>query len=264
MYSVCTKVIFISKRSHDNGEPKNLILVSVQKAHLAVRTFKVPGFMQRRIRSTVRICGNLGLPFAMVPCLHQSNIYIKRKLRQWRAQKRNPCFSAKAHLAVRTFKIPGSMQRRTGSTERICGYSGLPFAMVPCLHQSNIYVKGSYDNGEPKHVFLVSVQKDHLAIRTFKVPGSMQRRIGPTVRICGISGLPFAMAPCLHQSNISIKRKLRQWGAQKCIPCFSAKSPPRGTGLQSTRFHSASNRADSANLRDFGATFRHCTVFAPR
>ena len=29
---------------------------------------------------TMEICGNLGLPIAMVPCLHQSNAYIKRKL----------------------------------------------------------------------------------------------------------------------------------------------------------------------------------------
>ena len=32
-------------------------------------------------------CVNWGLPIAMVPCLHQGNIDIKRKLRRWRAQK---------------------------------------------------------------------------------------------------------------------------------------------------------------------------------
>ena len=51
-----------------NAEPKNVIIVSVQKAHFAVRACKQPGFMQRRIGPAVQICGRLGLPFARVPC----------------------------------------------------------------------------------------------------------------------------------------------------------------------------------------------------
>ena len=38
---------------------------------------------------------NSGLPIAMVPCLHQCNVYIKRKLRVWRSQKCNFLVSAK-------------------------------------------------------------------------------------------------------------------------------------------------------------------------
>ena len=37
----------------------------------------------------MEICENLGLQIPMVPRLHQSNRYIKRKLRVWRAQKYN-------------------------------------------------------------------------------------------------------------------------------------------------------------------------------
>ena len=43
---------------------------------------------------TAQICGNTGLPLAKVPCLHQRNIYKKRKLRKWSAQKLTLCFSA--------------------------------------------------------------------------------------------------------------------------------------------------------------------------
>ena len=50
-----------------NAEPKNVIIVSVQKAHFAVRACKQPGFMQRRIGPTVQICGSSELPLAMVP-----------------------------------------------------------------------------------------------------------------------------------------------------------------------------------------------------
>ena len=35
----------------------------------------------------MEICESLGLPIPMVPRLHQSNGYIKRKLRAWRVQK---------------------------------------------------------------------------------------------------------------------------------------------------------------------------------
>ena len=35
----------------------------------------------------MEICETLGLPIPMVPRLHQSNGYIKRKLRVWRVQK---------------------------------------------------------------------------------------------------------------------------------------------------------------------------------
>ena len=111
---------------------------------------------------------------------------------------------------------------------------------------------------------LVSVHKAHFAVRACKQPGFMQRRIGPTVQICGCSGLPFAMVPCLHKSNVYIKRKLRECRAQQCNPCFGAQSPLRSTGLQTTLFHAARYRADCANLRKFGATFRHGTVFAPK
>ena len=39
------------------------------------------------IGSRKEICKNSGLPIPMVPHLHQSNGYIKRKLREWRVQK---------------------------------------------------------------------------------------------------------------------------------------------------------------------------------
>ena len=42
----------------------------------------------------------LGLLFAMVPCLHQCKVYIRRKVQVWRAQKCNFLVSAKTELAV--------------------------------------------------------------------------------------------------------------------------------------------------------------------
>ena len=52
-------------------------------------------YEKEAIRPTMEILGNSGLPIAMVPCLHQSIAYIKKKLRVWRAQKCNFLVGAK-------------------------------------------------------------------------------------------------------------------------------------------------------------------------
>ena len=59
-YRVCTNPIYIWKGSYGNGEPKNAILVLVQKADLAVRASKLPGFMQRRMGPSVQIAESRG------------------------------------------------------------------------------------------------------------------------------------------------------------------------------------------------------------
>ena len=97
-YRVCTKAVFISKRSYRYGEFKNVFLSSVQKAHLPVRDCKRPCLKQSSIGPSTEICGNPGVSLAMVPSLHQSNVYIKRKLRVWRVQKCIPVVGAKTVL----------------------------------------------------------------------------------------------------------------------------------------------------------------------
>ena len=70
-----------------NGELKNVMLLSVQIPYLPVRCRKLPRFMRVSIGPRMEICESSGLPIPMVPCLHQTNGYIKRKLGEWRAQK---------------------------------------------------------------------------------------------------------------------------------------------------------------------------------
>ena len=41
----------------------------------------------RRFRPRTESCVNWDAPIVMIPCLHQGNIYTKRKLRAWRDQK---------------------------------------------------------------------------------------------------------------------------------------------------------------------------------
>ena len=172
----------------------------MQKAHFAVRACKRPVFIHRRIGLSVKICGNSGLPCTVVPCLHQCNLYMKRKLPEWRTQKCYPCFGAESPL------------RSTGLLTT--GFHASPFmAVLAC-------------------------------------------KFAETRRI------PFTVVPWLHQCNLCMERKLLEWRTQKCNPCFGAESPLRSTGLQTTGFHASPYRAVSVNLRKLGATFHRGTVFA--
>ena len=77
----------ISKGNCGHGGFKNVLPFSVQIPYLPVRGCKLPRFMGGSIGPRMEICGLLGLPNPMVTLLHQSNGYIKRKLREWRVQK---------------------------------------------------------------------------------------------------------------------------------------------------------------------------------
>ena len=199
----------------------------------------------------------------MVTCLHQWNVYIKRKLRVYSSHKCNPCFGAKSPLRstdLQTTLFHAAPYRADSTTLWEFGAiyrHGTVFAPIECLYQKE--AKGI----RAQKCNPCSVQKAHIAVQACKEPCFMQHCIGPTVQICGNSGLPIPMVPCLHQCNVYIKSKLRICRADKCNPCFGAKRPLRITGLQRTRFHAAPYRADSTNLREFGASYRNGTVFAP-
>ena len=59
----------------------------MDKPHLRVEVCKLPHFMGGSIGPRTEICETSDLPIPMVPHLHQSNGYTKRKLQIWRAQK---------------------------------------------------------------------------------------------------------------------------------------------------------------------------------
>ena len=59
-----------------------------------MRAVKIPGLEGGSIGPRTESWVNWDGPIAMVPCLHQGNIYKKRKLRVWRAQKCIPLVGA--------------------------------------------------------------------------------------------------------------------------------------------------------------------------
>ena len=72
------------------------------------------------------------------------------------------------------------------------------------------------------------------------------------------------MVPCLLQSNVYIKRKLRVWRHQKCICLVGTKTPLTCAGRQTTPSQESRYRPGNGNLRKLAWTYRHGTMFAPR
>ena len=113
---MCTKAIFISKRTYWYGEIRNILPYSVQKPLLPVRAVKLPSLKGVGIGPTTETCVNWGGPIGLVLCLHQFNIYIQRKLRVWRDQKCIPLVGAKSPLSCAGRQTIPS-QRRQGGVE---------------------------------------------------------------------------------------------------------------------------------------------------
>ena len=108
------------------------------------------------------------------------------------------------------------------------------------------------------------MQKPHSPVRFVKIPHLKGGSLGPRRETFVYWGGPIAMIPCLQQGNIYIKRKLRVWRDRKCVSLVSVKTPLTCAGRQSTPSQGRRCRAEKGNLRIFGWTYLHGTIFAPR
>ena len=124
--------------------------------------------------------------------------------------------------------------------------------------------KGSYGYGETRNVFLWMVQNPLLPVRAVKLLRLKGVGTGPRTETSLNCGGPIAMVPCLHQGNIYIKRKLRVWRDQKCIPLVGTKISLTSAGREITPSQGSQNRPDNGNLHNLGWTCCHGTPFAPR
>ena len=109
--------------------------------HLPVRVRKLHRLRKGSIRTITDIGGNSGLHFAMVQCLHQSNVYIKRKLGLWRGEKCIPLVGAKSALTCLGPQTTPSNVRQYRADNGNLGKSratfchGAVFAPKQCLYQ---------------------------------------------------------------------------------------------------------------------------------
>ena len=93
------------------------------------------------IGPSMESCINCDAPISMVPCLHQGNIYIKRKLRVWRDQKYIPLVGAITLLNCAGRQNTPSRRRlysaqngKFGKLGRTCGH-GTVFTPRKYLYQ---------------------------------------------------------------------------------------------------------------------------------
>ena len=146
-------------------------------------------------------------------------------------------------------------------TESCLNWDG-PIAMVPCLHQGNIYTKRKL-RAWRECIPLVGAITPLSCVGHQNTP-SRGRRFGPRTESClNWDGL-IAMVPCLHQANIITKRKLRAWRDQKCIPLVGVITPLTCAGIQTTPSRGRRYRAKNGKLPKLGRTYPHDTVLAPR
>ena len=101
-------------------------------------------------------------------------------------------------------------------------------------------------------------------MRAIKIPRLEGGSIGPSTESCINCDGPISMVPCLHQGNIYIKRKLRVWRDQKCIPLVGAIIPLTCAGRQNTPSQGRQYRDQYRNFCKLGRTYGHGTVFTTR
>ena len=88
-------------------------------------------------------------------------------------------------------------------------------------------------------------------MRAVKIPRLEGGSIGPITEGWVNWDGNMAMVPWFHQGNIYIKRKLRVWRDQKCIPLIGAIAPLTCAGRQSTSSRGRQYRAQKGKLGKF-------------
>ena len=101
-------------------------------------------------------------------------------------------------------------------------------------------------------------------MRAVKIPRLDGGSIGPSTESCINCDGPISIVPCLHHENIYIKRKLRVWRDQKCIPLVGAITPHNCAGRHNTSSRGRQYRAQNGKFGKLGRTYGHGTVFVPR
>ena len=139
-----------------------------------------------------------------------------------------------------------------------------PMAMVPCLHKRNIYTKRKLRVWrDQKCIPLVSAITPLTCAGRHNTPSRGRQYRPRTESLVNWDG-PMAMVPCLYQGNIYMKRKLRVWRDQKCIPLVCAITPLNCAGRHNNPSQGRQYRAQNGKFGKLGWTYGYGTVLAPR
>ena len=200
----------------------------------------------------------------MVPCLHQTNIYTKRKLRTWRDQKCIPLVGAITPLTCAGRQNTPSRGRRFGPrTESCLNWDG-PITMVPCLHQGNIHTKRKLRAWREQKCFLLVGAITPLTCAGRQNTSFRMRRFEPRTESCLNWDGPIAIVPCLHQGNILNQKEATGIERPEMFFASRCNNPTYLCGPSSTPSRGSRYRTQNGKLPKFGRTCRHGIVFAPR
>ena len=139
----------------------------------------------------------------MVPCLHQRNIYLKRKLRVLRDRKCISLVGANTTLTCagrQTIPSEGRQHRADKRNLRKLGWTyrhGTVFAPRQYLYQ-----KEANGMERPEMYFPSWCKKTHSPVRAVKPPCLQSVIIRSTMETCVSCRGHTTMAPCLIQRNI--------------------------------------------------------------
>ena len=167
---------------------------------------KIPRLEGSGIRPRTESWLNCDGPIAIVPCLHQGNIYTKRKLRAFRDQKCIPLLGAIIAITCVGRQNTPSRRRRFGPRRESCVNWDVPIATVPCLHHGNIYTKRNLRAWRDQKCIPLVRAITPLTCTGRQSTPSRRRRFRPRTESYLIWDGPIAMVLCLHQGNIYTKR----------------------------------------------------------
>ena len=110
-YNICTKARCIWKGIYGEGEPKNVNLVLVRKAHRPWRACKQLRALKRSIGPSMEICANSELPIASYNVCTKAKCKWKGSNGEGDPKNVNIVLVRKAHLPWRACKLPRVLQR---------------------------------------------------------------------------------------------------------------------------------------------------------
>ena len=137
-------------------------------------------------------------------------------------------------------------------------------AMIPCLHQGNIYTKRKLRVWRDQKCIPFVGAITPLNCAAVIIPRLEGGSIRPRIESCVFYDGSISVVPCFHQGIISTKRKLRVWRDQKYIPLVGAITPLKCEGRHTTPSRGRQCNAQNRKFGKFGRTYGLGTVFAPR
>ena len=223
----------------------------------------IPHLEGGSIRPRFESCVNCDGPISMVPCLHQENIYTKRKLRIWIGQKCIPLIAAITPLTCADRQNTQSRVRLYMAQKGKFGKMGRTYGHDTVFAPRKYLYQNEATGMERLEMYSDSrCNNPNLTVQAVIVPRLEGDSIGPGMKFGKLRrtyGHGTVFVPRKYT-----KRKPRVWRNQKCNPLVGAITQRNCAGYEITPSRGRQYRAQNRKIGKLGRTYGHGTVFAPR